>query len=80
MTATRPARSGKPDPREYSGEEMPLVEHLVELRSRLVKAAVAVVVGLGIGLLVREPVFDLVIDPYCQLPQELVGDRRGVRQ
>ena len=69
----RPGKSRKADPREYVGDEMPLVEHLVELRSRLVKSAVAVVVGLAIGLLVRDPVFELLISPYCQLPDQLVG-------
>lgn len=53
------------------GAEMPLIEHLRELRGRLGKALVAVVIAFVIGFVVRQPVFDLLIQPYCDLPAEL---------
>jgi len=56
---------------EYVGEEMTLVEHLEELRQRLFKAALAVVGGFVVGFVVRDPVFRVIIQPYCDLPADL---------
>jgi sec-independent protein translocase protein TatC len=72
MTTTAP-RSGS-SAYEYVGEEMTLVEHLTELRTRLVKSALALVGGLAVGFLVRDRVLDILTEPYCSLPQTL---RRG---
>lgn len=46
------------------GGEMTLVEHLTELRKRLVISVVAVAVGMLIGFVLYEQVFDILIDPY----------------
>lgn len=73
MTATE-SRTGSSSPYEYAGEEMPLVEHLAELRTRLVRSALALVVGLGIGFAFHQQVLELLTEPYCQLPSVL---RRG---
>lgn len=56
---------------EYVGEEMTLVEHLEELRQRLFKSALAIVGGFAVGFIVRDPVFRVVIQPYCDLPADL---------
>jgi sec-independent protein translocase protein TatC len=58
-------------PQEYVGEEMTLVEHLQELRSRLFKSALAVAVAFVVGFVLYQPVFDILKKPYCQLPEEL---------
>jgi sec-independent protein translocase protein TatC len=63
--------TAKPPPEEFVGEEMTLVEHLEELRTRLFRSAVAVVVAFGIGFIFRRPVFELLIRPYCAMPPEL---------
>ena len=47
---------------------MTLVEHLIELRSRLFKAAVAVVLGLIVGVFLAQPTFNLLKRPYERLP------------
>ncbi|MGH3666490.1 MAG: twin-arginine translocase subunit TatC [Egibacteraceae bacterium] len=74
-TATPPGSSDaadeRPDPRGYAGEEMTLFEHLNELRSRLFKSAVAIVLGLVVGFVFRAPVLDLLRGPYCDLPPAL---------
>jgi len=44
---------------------MTLVEHLMELRDRLFKASLALVVGMIIGLFFAGPVLDFLTDPYC---------------
>jgi sec-independent protein translocase protein TatC len=46
---------------------MSLIEHLLELRSRLFKATVAVTVGLVAGYFLSLPVFELLQRPYCRL-------------
>jgi sec-independent protein translocase protein TatC len=47
---------------------MPLMDHLRELRNRVVKAALALVVGTGIGLIpgVFDRIWSIVQRPYCQ--------------
>jgi sec-independent protein translocase protein TatC len=47
---------------------MTLVEHLIELRTRLFYAALAVVVGLCIGYALSDWAFELLRAPYCTLP------------
>jgi sec-independent protein translocase protein TatC len=46
---------------------MSLIEHLLELRSRLFKATVAVTLGLIVGYFLADPVFDLLKRPYCKV-------------
>lgn len=70
MTATEQSPEAK-DPRTYEGEEMTLFEHLVELRSRLFKSVAAVTVGMVVGFALHRPLLDLLIRPYCQLPDEI---------
>jgi sec-independent protein translocase protein TatC len=62
---------GRVDAHTYVGEEMTLVEHLRELRQRLFKSAVAVVIGFLVGFVFRHQVFDILIQPYCRLPSQL---------
>ncbi|MGH3389798.1 MAG: twin-arginine translocase subunit TatC [Actinomadura sp.] len=48
---------------------MPLMDHLRELRNRLMKAILWVLLGTIIGWLVFNPVWDFLKEPYCALPQ-----------
>jgi sec-independent protein translocase protein TatC len=70
VTATA-TPSGSSAYEEYVGEEMSLVEHLRELRSRLIKCALALVAGFAVGFAVRNPVLDVITQPYCDLPPAL---------
>lgn len=65
-------------PRDAGGEstppasgEMTLFEHLNELRSRLFKSAVAIVLGFVVGFVFRHQVFAVLIRPYCDLDPAL---------
>jgi sec-independent protein translocase protein TatC len=58
-----PTDEDLPDPLE-SGR-MTLVEHLAELRSRLVKSVVAVVLGGVVAFVFYPAIFDVLVDPYC---------------
>lgn len=46
---------------------MPLMEHLRELRSRLFKACVGILIGFVIGFLLRQWALELIEQPYCTL-------------
>lgn len=46
---------------------MPLMAHLVELRSRLIKMVVAVAVGAVVGFVVYDQIFEVLIEPYRSL-------------
>ena len=56
-------RRSNPDAR------MPLMDHLRELRNRVVKVALAVTAGSVIGWFVYPPVWNFVKAPYCKIPQ-----------
>ncbi|SCL72615.1 sec-independent protein translocase protein TatC [Micromonospora citrea] len=47
---------------------MTLIEHIRELRTRLFRASLAIAVGLIGGFLLAQPAFNLLKQPYCQLP------------
>jgi sec-independent protein translocase protein TatC len=55
----RSKRQGNPEGR------MPLMEHLVELRSRLFKAVLAIALGMGIALFFSNPTLQFVLRPFC---------------
>lgn len=67
-TAAKPRRRSK-TPEE---SRMTLVEHLTELRSRLVKSLIAVAVCSIAAYVLWEPIFEFLKRPYCALP----ADRR----
>ena len=78
MTTLAPGPGGGQSPERHSadgeeplGGEMTLFEHLRELRDRLFKSAVAIAAGFVVGFIFRDPVFDLLIAPYCELPAKL---------
>jgi sec-independent protein translocase protein TatC len=47
-----------------AGESMTLVEHLTELRTRLIICVVAVAVGMLAGFLLYDWIFDFLLQPY----------------
>ena len=47
-------------------DRMTLVEHLGELRSRLVKAAFGLAIGTAIGFLLANRALSFLVDPYCE--------------
>lgn len=58
--------SGGPDPieeEEFGGPELTIVEHLIELRVRLTRCAIALIIGTIIGLIFSQQVFDILLHP-----------------
>ncbi len=49
---------------------MTLLGHLIELRSRLLKCAIAVAVGAGVGWLLYKPVLSVLTEPLRQLTRD----------
>jgi sec-independent protein translocase protein TatC len=47
---------------------MPLMDHLRELRNRVVKAAIAIVIGMIIALCFSNPTIHLIMRPFCDTP------------
>jgi sec-independent protein translocase protein TatC len=45
---------------------MPLVEHLFELRNRLGKSALAIVLAMALVFWFYQPVYDFLREPYCR--------------
>jgi sec-independent protein translocase protein TatC len=46
---------------------MPLMEHLRELRNRLIKSVLAIVGGMVVGWLIYHPAFNFITDPFCRI-------------
>ena len=47
---------------------MSLVDHFIELRTRVVRACVAIVIGMVVGFFIWHPVYNVLKHPYCSLP------------
>lgn len=46
---------------------MSLVDHLTELRSRIIKSLIAVAAGAVVGFFAYDQILDVLLDPYCDL-------------
>jgi len=50
---------------EVETSSAPLIEHLAELRSRLIKSVIAFLIGMIICFMVWNPIFNFLTDPIC---------------
>ncbi|WP_329234759.1 twin-arginine translocase subunit TatC [Actinoallomurus sp. NBC_01490] len=48
---------------------MPLMEHIRELRNRLLKAMLGIVAGGIVGWIFYDPIWNVLQHPYCKIPQ-----------
>ncbi len=63
--------------RDNPEARMPLMEHLRELRHRLTKASIALVLGAVVGFVVYDQIWDFLTEPYCSLPDSQVVEGGG---
>ncbi|MBF0678023.1 MAG: twin-arginine translocase subunit TatC [Devosia sp.] len=49
---------------ELAGSEAPLLDHLIELRKRLIRCAIAIVVLMVVCFLFAGTIFDILLNPY----------------
>ena len=52
---------------------MTVVEHLGELRNRLIVSAAAFLLISVVAFIFYEPLFNFIRQPYCDLPRDLQG-------
>ncbi|MDP9844474.1 twin-arginine translocase subunit TatC [Streptosporangium lutulentum] len=65
----KPGRNGATPPADSAEGRMPLMDHLRELRNRLVIALLGLLAGIIIGFIFFDPIWHFVAEPYCGLPQ-----------
>ncbi|WP_116248604.1 twin-arginine translocase subunit TatC [Nocardiopsis sp. FIRDI 009] len=56
---------------------MPLMDHLRELRGRLTKALIGLLLGAVIGYVFYQRVWAFLTEPYCSLPESSAFDAEG---
>ena len=66
MAETIPSTKGK---KEVDDGRMSLMEHLIELRSRIIKSAVAIALGAVLGWMLYDPVLSFLRRPLEDLAQ-----------
>jgi sec-independent protein translocase protein TatC len=73
-------RQGRPRKFEAAADgSMTLIEHVRELRNRLFFASLGLIGGLIVGFIISGWVFDLLKEPYCQLPSSWSVHADGTR-
>ena len=53
---------------------MSMLEHLYELRDRIIKSAIAIAVGAVVAWFLYPQIFEILLDPYCDLQGASVDD------
>lgn len=56
-------------------EKSPFFDHLTELRSRLIRSFIAVIIGFGIAYFFKEELFDILIAPLVKAMDETGGSK-----
>lgn len=59
--------------RKQAGKHMTVVDHLGELRSRLIVSLSAFLLLSILAFVFYDPIFDFIIEPLCSLPPEKLG-------
>ncbi|SPJ25270.1 twin-arginine translocase subunit TatC [Palleronia abyssalis] len=52
---------------EIEDSSAPLIEHLAELRTRLIRSVIAFIIGMVICFTVATPIFNFLTEPLCQV-------------
>jgi sec-independent protein translocase protein TatC len=53
---------------------MSMLEHLYELRDRIIKCAIAIAVGAALAWFLYPQIFDILLEPYCDLQGSSIDD------
>ena len=67
MAVRDTAPPGGPSEHSGDGSRMTIVEHLTELRSRLVKSLIGIALGAVVGFVLYDSILDVLIAPYCDI-------------
>jgi len=60
---------------EMEASRAPLLDHLIELRSRLIKSIVAIVIGFGVCIYFARDIFNILVAPY----NDVIGTQLGAK-
>ena len=52
------------DEKEIEASKAPLIEHLIELRSRLIKALIAFAIAFGISFIFAKDIYNILVQPF----------------
>ena len=63
---------------DASSSKMPLLAHLVELRGRLLKSVIAIIVLFFIFFSVKEHIYGFLVQPLADILAEQGGERRMI--
>ena len=66
------------DTEEIEDSSAPLIEHLAELRTRLIHSAIAFIIGMVICFTVWNPIFNFLTEPLCSTMAERGQDDCGL--
>jgi len=69
------AAQNKPDDDEIEASRAPLMDHLVELRDRLVRALIALVIAFVVCFYFATPIFEFLVQPFRAAWAEVHPDR-----
>ena len=70
MSAEAPVTAGDDD---GAGGKMPLLDHLIELRSRLLKSLLAIGIAFGVCLYYAKPIFGVLVQPLVRAGGKSAG-------
>jgi sec-independent protein translocase protein TatC len=79
MALTLRRREGPSRFEQASDGSMTLLDHVRELRNRLFIASLGLIVGLIVGFILSGWVYDLLKEPYCELPSSYIVRADGSR-
>ncbi|MDX6202550.1 MAG: sec-independent protein translocase protein TatC, partial [Frankiales bacterium] len=78
MATTKPRR--KAVPAAGPDGRMSLIDHFIELRTRVIRATVAIMIGMVVGFIIWHPVLNILKEPYCSLPIDKRHPYGGITQ
>jgi sec-independent protein translocase protein TatC len=68
----------QPKDEDLTEKKMPLLDHLVELRSRLLKSLIAFLIAFVICFHFAEPIFGFLVEPLARIMQQVGGSQRMI--
>jgi sec-independent protein translocase protein TatC len=66
------------DKDELAGSEAPLLDHLIELRNRLIRAVIVVFALLVVFFFFAQPILDFLIEPFKHAYNAVVAEKTGM--
>lgn len=72
---TQAAQKKQNDDEEIEASRAPLLDHLAELRNRLVTSLIALVIAFAVCFTVAEPIFEFLVEPFREAMRQVHPER-----